>query len=72
MSGTALYFFEYDSFRYLLGRQPSGEQGDVPYHLPIHPTLIPFMCGSIAGVTSWALIYPLDVYASWMVPLLLY
>jgi len=23
--------------------------------------LVPFVCGSFAGVTSWALIYPLDV-----------
>ena len=61
MSGTALYFLEYDSFRFLLGRQPSGEQGPIPPWLPVHPTLIPFLCGSIAGVTSWALIYPLDV-----------
>jgi len=61
MSGTALYFLEYDSMRFLLGRQPSGEQGPTPSWLPIHPTLIPFLCGSFAGVSSWALIYPLDV-----------
>ncbi|KZT40846.1 mitochondrial carrier, partial [Sistotremastrum suecicum HHB10207 ss-3] len=60
-SGTALYFLEYDGFRYLMGRRLSGEQGDPPTWLPIHPTLIPFLCGSLAGVTSWALIYPLDV-----------
>jgi len=61
MMGTALYFMEYDSFRYLLGRQQSGEQGPVPAWMPIHPNLIPFLCGSLAGVTSWALIYPVDV-----------
>ena len=61
MLGTALYFMEYDSFRYLLGRQQTGEQGPVPAWLPVHPNLIPFLCGSVAGVTSWALIYPLDV-----------
>ncbi|KAG0699656.1 hypothetical protein DFH29DRAFT_983430 [Suillus ampliporus] len=29
--------------------------------LPIPTSLIPFVCGSLAGVSSWALIYPLDV-----------
>jgi len=61
MMGTSLYFMEYDSFRYLLGRQETGEQGPVPQWLPLHPNLIPFVCGSVAGVTSWALIYPVDV-----------
>ncbi|KAG8933295.1 hypothetical protein FRC03_012254 [Tulasnella sp. 419] len=59
--GTALYFGEYDTLRYLLGRLPSGEQGDTPKWAPVHPSLIPFLCGSVAGVSSWALIYPLDV-----------
>ncbi|KIJ69031.1 hypothetical protein HYDPIDRAFT_184954 [Hydnomerulius pinastri MD-312] len=60
-AGTALYFFEYDAMRHLLGRQRSGEQGPTPPWLPIPVSLIPFVCGSLAGVTSWALIYPLDV-----------
>lgn len=60
-AGTALYFFEYDAMRHLLGRQRSGEQGPTPAWLPIPTSLIPFVCGSLAGVTSWALIYPLDV-----------
>ncbi|KAI0929138.1 hypothetical protein AcW1_006159 [Taiwanofungus camphoratus] len=60
-TGTALYFFEYDGLRHLMGRDPSGEQGPTPSWIPIHPSLVPFMCGSLAGVTSWALIYPLDV-----------
>ncbi|KAI0780691.1 mitochondrial carrier [Trametes elegans] len=60
-TGTALYFFEYDGFRYLMGRDASGEQGDTPPWLPIPVSLVPFVCGSLAGVTSWALIYPLDV-----------
>jgi len=60
-TATMLYFLEYDGLRYLLGRKRSGEQGDTPSWLPIHPSLIPFVCGSCAGVTSWALIYPLDV-----------
>lgn len=76
--GTALYFLEYDGMRHLLGRQRSGEQGDTPPWLPIHQSLVPFVCGSVSGVetsvrslcdadtyplqvTSWALIYPLDV-----------
>lgn len=60
-AGTALYFLEYDGMRHLLGRLPSGEQGPTPPWLPIHPSLVPFVCGSLSGVTSWALIYPLDV-----------
>ncbi|GJJ12597.1 hypothetical protein Clacol_006840 [Clathrus columnatus] len=60
-TGTALYFLEYDSLRHLFGRLPSGEQGEVPHWLPIHQSLLPFLCGSFAGVSSWALIYPLDV-----------
>ena len=60
--GTALYFFEYDGFRYIMGRNAAGEQGDTPPWLPIPVSLVPFFCGSLAGVTSWALIYPLDVY----------
>lgn len=59
--GTALYFFEYDGFRYIMGRDALGEQGPTPAWLPIHASLVPFVCGSLAGVTSWALIYPLDV-----------
>ncbi|KAH8106855.1 hypothetical protein BXZ70DRAFT_1074595 [Cristinia sonorae] len=59
--GTALYFFEYDGLRHIMGRLPSGEQGESPYWLPLHSSLVPFFCGSVAGVTSWALIYPLDV-----------
>ncbi|KAI0647298.1 mitochondrial carrier [Trametes meyenii] len=59
--GTALYFFEYDGFRYIMGRDASGEQGSTPPWLPIPVSVVPFVCGSLAGVTSWALIYPLDV-----------
>ncbi|KAJ6502447.1 mitochondrial carrier domain-containing protein [Mycena sanguinolenta] len=59
--GTALYFFEYDGMRHLLGRDRNGEQGATPSWLPIHSSLVPFVCGSLSGVTSWALIYPLDV-----------
>ncbi|KZT71316.1 hypothetical protein DAEQUDRAFT_666367 [Daedalea quercina L-15889] len=59
--GTGLYFFEYDAMRHLMGRLPSGEQGPTPYWMPIPASTVPFMCGSLAGVTSWALIYPLDV-----------
>ncbi|KAF8212119.1 mitochondrial carrier [Mycena galopus ATCC 62051] len=59
--GTALYFLEYDGMRHLLGRDRNGEQGATPSWLPIHSSLVPFVCGSLSGVTSWALIYPLDV-----------
>ncbi|PPQ71411.1 hypothetical protein CVT24_012229, partial [Panaeolus cyanescens] len=60
-AGTALYFLEYDGMRHLLGRQRSGEQGPTPSWLPIHASLVPFVCGSLSGITSWAMIYPLDV-----------
>ncbi|KAL5489820.1 hypothetical protein ACEPAI_4652 [Sanghuangporus weigelae] len=60
-SGTALYFLEYDGMRHLMGRLPSGEQGPTPSWLPIPSSIVPFFCGSFSGVTSWALIYPLDV-----------
>ncbi|EJD02463.1 mitochondrial carrier [Fomitiporia mediterranea MF3/22] len=60
-SGTALYFLEYDGMRHLMGRLPSGEQGPTPTWLPMPASIVPFFCGSFSGVTSWALIYPLDV-----------
>lgn len=60
-TGTALYFLEYDGMRHILGRNRAGEQGETPAWLPIHPSLVPFVCGSLSGVTSWAIIYPLDV-----------
>lgn len=59
--GTSLYFFEYDGLRHIMGRLPSGEQGPTPPWMPVHSSVVPFMCGSLAGVSSWALIYPLDV-----------
>ena len=71
-TGTALYFAEYDVLRYILGRKKTydakgkgreDEQGEVPdwarSWLP--RSIIPFVCGSLAGVTSWAMIYPIDV-----------
>jgi hypothetical protein len=39
-------------------------QGQTPHWLPVYPSLIPFVCGSVAGVSSWGITYPLDVYAS--------
>jgi hypothetical protein len=70
-SGTALYFAEYDVMRYWLGRKSkgkgregeTGEQGEVPEWARswLPPQIIPFLCGSVAGVSSWALIYPVDV-----------
>jgi len=60
-SATGLYFLEYDAMRHIMGRKSSGEQGDPPSWLPIPQSLIPFACGSLSGVSSWAFIYPLDV-----------
>ena len=61
--GTGLYFAEYEAFRHVLGRLPSGVQGPQPSWLPFHipESTIPFLCGSLGGLTSWAIIYPLDV-----------
>lgn len=71
--GTALYFAEYDVMRYYLGRKSAErkgkrkgrgeEQGDLPPWAKgwLPKQLVPFVCGSVAGVTSWALIYPVDV-----------
>ncbi|BEI84897.1 hypothetical protein CcaverHIS002_0502980 [Cutaneotrichosporon cavernicola] len=71
--GTALYFAEYDVMRFWLsGARGSGKredkfgstttQADLPAWargwLPAQ--FVPFLCGSLAGVTSWALIYPVD------------
>lgn len=50
--GTSLYFLEYDGMRHLLGRTRAGEQGPTPSWLPIHTSLVPFVCGSFAGVYS--------------------
>ncbi|OXH28055.1 hypothetical protein J008_04577 [Cryptococcus neoformans] len=73
--GTALYFAEYDVMRYYLGRQKTNTkedgagrgfghdvQGDVPdwARAWLPRQAIPFLCGSVAGVSSWALIYPVD------------
>lgn len=60
--GTSLYFFEYDGLRHIMGRLPSGEQSTTPTWMPVPVSVVPFMCGSLAGVSSWAIIYPLDVY----------
>lgn len=79
--GTALYFAEYDVMRHLLGRKRDGTssregdglvQGDVPEWARgwLPKGLIPFLCGSLAGVTSWALIYPVDVGHFFLLPLL--
>ena len=67
-AGTALYFAEYDVMRHLFGRLPSGEQGPTPSWAPIHASLVPFACGSFAGVSSWAIIYPLDVLVALIHP----
>jgi len=55
-TGTALYFLEYDGLRHLLGRQRSGEQGPTPPWLPIHSSIVPFVCGSLAGVSTTLLL----------------
>ncbi|KAF8321634.1 mitochondrial carrier [Clavulina sp. PMI_390] len=61
--GTGFYFLEYDVARAMLGRQPNGVQGPQPAWMPfkIYDEFLPFACGATAGVTSWAVIYPLDV-----------
>ncbi|KAG7527509.1 hypothetical protein FFLO_06869 [Filobasidium floriforme] len=62
--GTSLYFAEYDTLRWLLGRDPkTGLQGKVPdwaRKMGIGEGWVAFGAGAFAGVTSWALIYPVD------------
>lgn len=62
--GTALYFAEYDTIRYLLNRDPiTGKQGPIPtwaQNIGIGDHSVAFVSGAFAGVTSWALIYPVD------------
>jgi solute carrier family 25 carnitine/acylcarnitine transporter 20/29 len=57
------------------GRRGREEQGDVPEWARgwLPKGVIPFLCGSLAGVTSWALIYPVDVskLCYYRVPLLI-
>jgi len=69
-AGTALYFLEYDGMRHMLGRSRSGEQGPTPSWFPVHPSLVPFVCGSVSGV--W-LLFPFYMFLStiFMVRLLL-
>jgi len=69
-AGTALYFLEYDGMRHMLGRSRSGVQGPTPSWFPVHPSLVPFVCGSVSGV--W-LLFLFSVFLStiFMVRLLL-
>ena len=84
-AGTALYFAEYDVMRYLLGRRRESYtdgkgkgrddgQGEVPEWARswLPQSIVPFVCGSVAGVTSWALIYPVDVSSYDLVQVTLY
>lgn len=62
--GTSLYFAEYDALRYMLGRDPTtGVQNKVPSWarlFGIGEGTVAFAAGAFAGVTSWAIIYPVD------------
>ncbi len=81
--GTALYFAEYDVMRHMLGRKKVERAGKddelVQENMPdwarswLPEGLIPFLCGSLAGVSSWAMIYPVDVsiFASYWVEVLI-
>ncbi|BGP30095.1 hypothetical protein JCM10296v2_001847 [Rhodotorula toruloides] len=52
--GTGLYFGMYDSAQHVIRNNP-----DVFENVPT--TLSTFICGSVAGVSSWAAIYPVDL-----------
>ncbi|GJN88548.1 hypothetical protein Rhopal_001514-T1 [Rhodotorula paludigena] len=52
--GTGMYFGMYDTAQHIIQSNP-----DVFQHVPT--TLSTFVCGSVAGVTSWAAIYPADL-----------
>lgn len=49
--GTGFYYALYDSLRRTSAQQPN----------IVPPATAPFICGSAAGILSWALIYPIDV-----------
>ena len=55
--GTSLYFAEYDTLRWILGRDPkTGLQGKVPdwaKKMGIGEGWVAFGAGAFAGVTSW-------------------
>lgn len=55
--GTSLYFAEYDTLRWLLGRDPkTGRQGKLPdwaCKIGIREGYVAFGAGAFAGVTSW-------------------
>jgi solute carrier family 25 carnitine/acylcarnitine transporter 20/29 len=55
--GTSLYFAEYDTIRWLLGRDPkTGRQGRLPdwaSKIGIGEGYVAFGAGAFAGVTSW-------------------
>jgi solute carrier family 25 carnitine/acylcarnitine transporter 20/29 len=55
--GTSLYFAEYDTIRWLLGRDPrTGQQGQLPAwasKIGVREGYVAFGAGAFAGVTSW-------------------
>ena len=57
--GTGLYFAEYDLLRQLLGRLPDGTQGPTPTWSPIPASLTPLFSGALAGVSAFAIVYPI-------------
>jgi len=68
--GTGLYFLGYDTARFFAEKKID----EIEYRRSLEPTsdygfvlprsALPFLCGSTCGVTSWFIIYPLDVVKS--------
>ncbi|KAA1102465.1 hypothetical protein PGT21_000227 [Puccinia graminis f. sp. tritici] len=69
-SATGLYFLGYDTARFFAEKKID----EIEYRRSLEPTsdygfvlprsALPFLCGSTCGVTSWFIIYPLDVVKS--------
>jgi hypothetical protein len=62
--GTGLYFGLYDVLRQLLGRLPDGTQGPTPAWSPIPSSLTPLFSGALAGVSAFAIVYPIGTVPS--------
>ncbi|KAH9454137.1 hypothetical protein Pst134EA_013224 [Puccinia striiformis f. sp. tritici] len=68
--GTGIYFLGYDTARFFSEKKID----EIEYRRSLDPdsdhgfllprSALPFLCGSTCGVTSWFIIYPLDVVKS--------
>ncbi|OAV96445.1 hypothetical protein PTTG_03996 [Puccinia triticina 1-1 BBBD Race 1] len=68
--GTGLYFLGYDTARFFAEKKIDEIEyrrsldSNSEYGFVLPRSALPFLCGSTCGVTSWFIIYPLDVVKS--------